>query len=119
MNYCLIEKVDFCGYDRFLLCLTFESIANYLTEIESAPEIVRCSGEILIDQLLVTGDGDNRFISCSLQDGKLDMATARIVIPDGRFRKITAELLHDNFVYVEHSILTEYQRECIKKGIVF
>lgn len=119
MNYCLIEKVNFCGYDRFLLCLTFESIVNHLTEIETAPEMVKSSGKVLIDQLLVTGDGDNRFISCSFLDGKLDMSTAQIVIPDGRFRNITAERLHDNYVYVEHSILTEYQRECIKKGVSF
>ncbi len=119
MNCCLIEEIDFCGYDRFLLCLTFESIVNYLTEIESAPAMIKCSGKILIDQLLVTGDGDNRFISCSFLDGKLDMPTAQIVIPDRRFRSITVKLLHDNFVYVEHSILTEHQRERIKKGISF
>lgn len=119
MNSCLIEKIDFCGYDRFLLCLTFESIVNYLSEIESAPEMVTCSGKVLIDQLLVTGDGDNRFISCNFLNGKLDMATAQIVIPDGRFRSITTERLHENYIYVEHSILTEHQRECIKKGISF
>ena len=119
MNSCLIEKIDFCGYDRFLLCLTFESIVNYLSEIESAPEMVTCSGKVLIDQLLVTGDGDNRFISCSFLNGKLDMATAQIVIPDGRFRSITTERLHENYIYVERSILTEHQRDCIRKGISF
>ena len=119
MDYCLIEKVDFCGYDRFLLCLTFESVVNYLSEIETSPEMVKCSGKALIDQLLVTGNGDNRFLSCSFLDGKLDMSTAEIVIPDGRFRSITVERLRDNFAYVEHSILSEYQRECIKKGISF
>lgn len=119
LNSCLIESVDFCGYDRFLLCLTFESIVNYLAEIESAPEIEKCSGKILIDQLLVTGDGDNRFISCSFLNGKLDFSTAQVVTPDGRFRSITIDRLQKNYVYVEHSILTEYQRDCIRKGISF
>ncbi len=119
MNSCLIEKIDFGGYNRFLLCLTFESIVNYLSEIEASPEMIKSSGKLLIDQLLVTGDGDNRFISCSFLNGKLDMNTAQIVIPDGRFRSITTERLHDNYMYVEHSILTKYQRECIKKGISF
>lgn len=119
MNSCLIEKIDFCGYNRFLLCLTFKSVVNYLSEIESAPEMVTCSGKVLIDQLMVTGDGDNRFISCNYLNGKLDMTTAQIVIPDDRFRSITIERLHENYIYVEHSILTEHQRECIKKGISF
>lgn len=119
MDYCLIEKVNFCGYNRFLLCLTFESIMNYISEIESSPEMVTSSGKVLIDQLLVTGDGDNRFISCSFINGKLDMSTAMTVIPDRRFRNITIERLHDNYVYVEHSILTEHQRDCIKKGLSF
>lgn len=119
MDFCIIEKVDLCGYNRFLLCLTFESIVNYLSEIESAPEMVTSSGKVLIDQLLVTGDGDNRFISCSFMNGKLDMSTAKIVIPDCRFRYISTKRLHDNYVYVEHSILTEHQRDCIKKGLSF
>ena len=119
MNSCLIEKIDFCGYNRFLLCLTFKSVVNYLSEIESAPEMVTCSGKVLIDQLMVTGDGDNRFISCNYLNGKLDMTTGQIVIPDDRFRSITIERLHENYIYVEHSILTEHQRECIKKGILF
>ena len=119
MNSCLIEKVNYCGYDRFLLCLPFESIMNYLSEIESAPEMVTCSGKLLIDQLLVTGNGDNRFISCNFVNGKLDMSTAQIVIPVGRFRNLTIERLHENFIYVEHSILSDHQRECIKKGISF
>ena len=119
MNYCLIEKIDFYGYDRFIICLTFESILNYLSEIESASEMVTYSGKVLIDQLLITGDGDNRFISCNFLNGKLDMTTAQIVIPDNKFRNITTEKLHKKYIYVENSILTEYQKECIRKGIPF
>lgn len=119
MNSYLIEKINFCGYDRFIICLTFESIVNYLSEIESAPEMFTYSGKVLIDQLLVTGNGDNRFIECSFLNGKLNMSTAQIVIPNDRFRNITTERLYENYIYIEHSILTEYQRECIRKKISF
>lgn len=119
MDEYLIEKIDINGYDRYLLCLTFESIMNYLSEIESSPSIMNCSGKLLIDQLLVTGNGDNRFISCNFKNGKLDMDTAHSVKPDDCFRTITIEWLHNNYAYVENSILTEYQRQCIKEYISF
>ena len=64
MNEFFIDKVKDYGYDRFLLCLTFEGIATYRLSIESSPLIRRQTGKLLIDQLLVTGNGQNRFISC-------------------------------------------------------
>lgn len=119
MNEYVVKKVNTKDYDRFLLCLTFESLLSYLDSIESSPLIIEESGNILIDQLLVTGNGDNRFISCKFQHGKLDFATAHAVQPDEYFREITTKWLNNHYCYVEHSILTEHQRHCIKAGIVF
>ena len=48
-------------YDGFLLCLTFDSIISYLMTIESEDIISNSKGVLLIDQLLVTGNGSNRF----------------------------------------------------------
>ena len=53
------------------------------------------------------------------RNGKLDFKTARIVSPVESFRKETVQWLHDNYGYVEHSILTESQRQKVKNGIVF
>ena len=43
-----------CGkdYDGFLLCLTFESVLNYLDSIKAEPLISSSKGILLIDQLL-------------------------------------------------------------------
>ncbi len=119
MDECVIKEVNTKGYNKFLLCLTFESIINYLCSIESYPTIVNCSGKMLIDQLLVTGNGNNRFISCTYNNGKLDLATAFSVQPDEYFRNLAVELLNDNYDYVEHSILTESQRQCVRNRIMF
>ena len=74
---------------------------------------------ILIDQLLITGNGSNRFMSCIFSNGRLDFKTAQIVTPSEFFRKETVEWLHDNYSYVENSILTEEQRQMKKDKIVF
>lgn len=107
MDGFIINKVNSEGYDRFVLCLTFESIATYKSLVELSPLIRHQTGRLLIDQLLVTGNGQNRFISCRYTNGILDFATARTV------------WLNAHYDNVENSILTENQRYCIMKGLPF
>lgn len=119
MNEFVIHKVKTSGYDRFLLCLTFESIATYKTLVESSSLITNQTGKILIDQLLVTGNGQNRFICCDYVNGILDFTTAQVVKPDDYYKKITVKWLNSHYAYVEHSILTEAQRHYIREYIPF
>ena len=53
------------------------------------------------------------------KNGKLDLNTAHVVFPVDFFRKETVQWLHDNYYYVENSILTESQRQKVKDGIAF
>lgn len=119
MNTFVIKATNTDGYDRFLLWLSFESLIDHLSSIEEDPNMANSSGKILIDQLFITGDGDNRFICCDFKNGKLGFETAHIVSPVDFFRKETVQWLHDNYCYVEQSILTESQRQKIKDGIAF
>lgn len=119
MNTFVIKETNTDGYDRFLLWLSFESLIDHLRSIEEAPNMVNSSGRILIDQLFITGDGDNRFMCCNFKNGKLDFKTAHIVSPVESFRKETVQWLHDNYGYVENSILTESQRQMVKDCIAF
>lgn len=119
MNEFVIHKVETSGYDRFLLCLTFESIATYKTLVESSSLITNQTGKILIDQLLVTGNGQNRFICCDYVNGILDFTTAQVVQPDDYYKIITVKWLNSHYAYVEHSILTEAQRHYIRECIPF
>lgn len=71
------------------------------------------------DGSYITGDGDNRFLCCDFENGKLDFKTAHIVSPADSFREETVQWLRDNYQYVEYSILTESQRQKIKDDITF
>ena len=119
MDEFVIHKVKTSNYDRFLLWLTFESITTYKSLIESSPLIMCQTGKILIDQLLVTGNSQNRFISCEYANGILDFTTAQVVHPDDYYKKITVKWLNSHYAYVEHSILTEAQRHYIRECIPF
>ena len=119
MNTFIIKETNKDDYNRFLIWLSFENIIDHLNSIEEAPNMVNSSGKILIDQLFITGNGYNRFICCNFKNGKLDFKTAYTVLPKDFFREETARWLHDNYQYVEYSILTEDQRKKVKNGIVF
>lgn len=116
MNEFVIRKMNSCEYDKFLLCLTFESIINYLDDIESSPEIKGQSGMLLIDQLLVTGDCENRFICCVYKDGKIDVSSTRKVIPTDEYRRKSVEELQSKFDCLKFSILSDEQKERILEG---
>lgn len=119
MNEYTIIKTDVEDYDRLVLCLSFESLLTYIKKIEQVIAIDNVDEKILIDQLLITGNGTNRFISFSFSHGRFDIKTAQIVNPTEYYRKETVEWLHNNYHYVEHSILTAEQRQKIKDNIAF
>lgn len=119
MNEYEIIKTNAEGYDRFILCLTFESLFSYIHEIEKALSQIETNEIILIDQLLVTGDGTNRFMSCPFSKGKFDFRTAHTVTPEEYYRKKTVEFLHSHYYYVENSILTETQKQKIRHKVIF
>ena len=56
---------------------------------------------------------------CDFSHGKLDFITARIVNPANFFREETVDLLHDNYGYVENSILTDSQRQKVRDKVAF
>ena len=106
-------------YDSFLLCLTFDSILSYLANIENEPIISTSKGTLLVDQLLVTGDGKNRFIVCSFDHGRIDLNSTQNIFPSDCYKKISIDLLQENFALLQNSILTDKQKESIRKGIIF
>lgn len=119
MNEYKIIKTNVGDYDILVLCLTSESLLNYIKKIECSLSETDTEETILIDQLLITGDGANRFMSCLCKNGKLDFRTAHTVVPEEYYRKKTIEFLHDNYWYVENSILTDGQKQKIKDKIIF
>lgn len=111
MKEYIIKEIERDGYNRFLLWLSAESILDHLSSIEDSLNMANTTGKVLIDQLFITGDNMNRFMSCEFKNGKFDFRTARIVYPTEYFRMETTEWLKKNYRYVENSILTETQRK--------
>ena len=119
MNEYTIIKANTEDYSRMVLCLSSESLLPYIDKIEQALAEDNSDGNILIDQLLLTGNGVNRFMSVSFSHGKFDMKTAQTVNPSEYYRKAATEWLHDNYRYTENSILTAEQKQKIKDNIAF
>ena len=113
MNTFVIKETNTDGYDRFLLWLSFESLIDHLSSIEEAPNMVNSSGRILIDQLFITGDGDNRFMCCDFQNGKLDFKTAHIVSPVESFRKETVQWICRTFYFDRKPTTNGQRRYCL------
>lgn len=106
-------------YDNYLLCLTHESLWSYLWKVEEAPEILNQSGILLIDQILVTGNEDNRFFKCMYTGGKLDFSTATKINPSDKYRQFAVEMLQKNYNFIKNSILSSDQRVKVLNGVPF
>lgn len=118
MNSFVLTKTDDQKYKRLLVCMTFESFVLYLHEIESTPILMSYTGNLLIDQLLVTGNGNNRFVCCCVNDGVIDISSTKVVSPDNSIKLISSCLLNRYYDCIENSILTDYQKQAIYDGLV-
>jgi hypothetical protein len=114
MKSYIIKKINLD--ELYLLCLDYISILNYIDELEKDTLITSQEGTLIIDQLLVAGDGKNRFISCQFSFGKIDLASARNIESRKEYKKITIELLQPNYSNLRYSILTETQLNMIREG---
>jgi hypothetical protein len=109
-----LRKIEDGHY--YLFCFSFESILNYLHDLENAEEIKTNEGVLTIDQLLVTGNGENRFIACDFSNGAIDFSTARNIAPNAELDALSLNIMRENFNLLDSSILTEKQRDLIYDG---
>lgn len=114
-EYC-VRKLDSEGYNVYLLCLTFDSILNYIEDIEQDVLIKGNSGTMIIDQLLATGNEKNRFISCQYVEGSIVLSSAKNVMPSIVIKHIALQSLQKNYYYIQNSILSEGQLLKIQQG---
>jgi hypothetical protein len=96
--------------------MDYESILNYLDEIENEFLITSNEGQLIIDQLLVTGNSKNRFISCQFSYGKIELKSALNIDAKKEFKEITSEILKQYFSILKYSILTDNQLLLIREG---
>lgn len=104
-------------YDYYVLCLTFES--DYINSLKDDLSQLKKDGKLLIDQVMITGNSDNRFAAFNYKDGKIDLSSGKNTNPDKYYRQLTSKLLKENYGCVQYSILTDDERYCIQNGIGF
>lgn len=112
-----IIRIDEDCIGWYVIGLTYKSILEYFPTIQlEVGKDAFYTGSILIDQLLSAGNGKNRFIQCAIKEGKIDLTTAKNIVPQELFKKITSEELRRNRKVLDNSILTERQRLLIIQG---
>lgn len=111
-----MKKID--AHHLLLLCLNHNSVMSYLDDISRCEEVKHNDGVLIIDQLLVVGDGRNRFISCYFSNGNIHIEQSKVIVKENNlhFRKSSSELLKSVSKQLEYSILTDRQRELITEG---
>lgn len=71
MNEYTILRTNKEDYDRLVLCLSSESLFEYIEKIEQTLAEDNLDRKVLIDQLFITGNGTNRFMSIFFLMGNL------------------------------------------------
>jgi len=107
------------NYACLVVCLSYESIFNYIGELQAelkAKNIL--NGKILIDQLLISGNGRNRFLTLEIENGDLIYTSAQNVNAEHYYHQLTSSELKRNQKLLENSILTPIQISMISRGCV-
>ncbi len=115
----IIREAHTDEFEIYIVCLSFESIANYLEKISQEELIQTSKGKILIDQLLITGNGKNRFLLCEFDNGNIIVDSSENVEPDDSYKEKTIKLLNKNKDIIENSILTDAEKNNIYNNVIF
>lgn len=105
--------------ELFVICTSYNSILNDIDQLKNEIDINTLEGILIIDQLLVTGNGRNRFLACNFSKGFLDFKSARNIEGRIEYKRITSYLLRQNLGCIKYSILTEKQKVLLEQGLPF
>lgn len=106
-------------YAKYLvLGTTVESPLFQLLEIQNSVEI--SNGEkVIFDQLLQTGNADNRFLVMTFHDGAFDYSSAQHIDAQSvgnDVKSFVCDFLRNNSLILKYSILLSAQKEDILNG---
>ncbi|MDR1689738.1 MAG: type II toxin-antitoxin system RnlB family antitoxin [Clostridiales bacterium] len=114
-----IYNFSFGSYDCLIICLSYESLVDLLDGLKAELNARNVdNGNILIDQLLIAGNGKNRFLNIVFKEGDFILSTAKNVDADYYYHQITASEFKRNPAVLENSILSSRQVALISKGSV-
>lgn len=118
MDGIVIEKLNNKFAKYLVFSATTESPLFALEDISN--QVSLTDGDVIIfDQLLQTGNAENRFIALTYQNGTFDYSTIRHLQTeevDNEIRNKIAEYLRENVILLKYSILLSKQKEFILNG---
>lgn len=117
-QYALIpcKNSEFKG---LLVCLSSDNLYSYIKSINNEDLIKQSKGKLLVDQLLITGNEKNRFISFNYDYGQIDYNSTKYNTPQNNLKEISLSVFRKNIANLNNSILTENEKYCISKNIIF
>ena len=118
MKEFIIKQIDKSLAKYLVFGTTSESPLFQLLEIQDAIEISN-GDRIIFDQLLQTGDANNRFIVMTFGDGSFDYSSAENIdgkVIDAEIRAFGCNFLRSNTLALKYSILMSHQKEFILNG---
>lgn len=116
MDEFTMVRLDDSIYKYLIVCLSCNGILEYLDNIECKLSNEVIEGRIIVDQLFITGNSCNRFIEINFKNKKINLSTAKYVNPPEFVLKKSLEILQNNTMALENSILTESMKDRIIKG---
>lgn len=105
-------------YDWQVVCLSYDSIYSYIQLIQNdltAQNV--CEAKVVFDQLLITGNNTNRFLSIDFCDNAFLFGTAKNIVPETNIKQKTHSILLQNIKLLDNCVLTKKQVKMIKKGL--
>ena len=115
-NYIGLYFPENSDFSFFVIGLSYSSILNYLDQLQNEDCIKKNSGKLLVDQLLATGNGQNRFLSCSYNFGKIDLLSAKNEMVSQKYNDITSDKLRLSKRCLYNTVLSDQQINLILSG---
>ena len=108
------------SYVAIVVTKTSDSPFDLLALISEVLAEHNIEGLVLIDELLHSGNGEERFIEAKFENKSFDMNSFRFVnIPKkSKLREVACDWLREDQERLEYSDLTSVQRNMIIKGLV-
>lgn len=117
-NFSIIKLSD-DNYPLLVVMETYEAPFQYLYDIENALLQMNYSGIVLLDQLLHSGNNDERFILANFDGKAFDRYSFKFINIERRsnIRRIACEALKKDKDIIEYSILNNSQKLLLGRGL--
>jgi hypothetical protein len=105
-------------YSALIIQTSSEAPISLMDQIADELSIRQVKGKILLDLLLHSGNGDERFLMAFFDGNKFDMNTLGFIKigRNNESRKLTSDYFRRNPQVAEYSILNNFQKKLIFKG---